>query len=137
MFNSEHPKGLCSTVNHLQFYKNGILHTGYSSKVNFDEKLDGNWQTLSSQDNIFYKQFRNEIIKGLFKRCSLQLIDFIVYKFIYKQCLNMLCKIMLNKKVKYHDVDKFFLFQSLSLKLEIFGKMIVDNNFKLNQRYVM
>ena len=29
----------------------------------------------------------------------------------------MVCKIMLNKKVKYHDTDQFFLFQSLSLKL--------------------
>ena len=84
LHNPEHPKGYCSTVNHVQFYKNGVLHTGYSSKVNFDEKLDGNWGTLSSQDDIFYRQFRNEIIKGLFKRYILQLIDFILYKFIYK-----------------------------------------------------
>ena len=70
-FNPEHPKGLCSTVNHVQFYKKGILHTGYSSKVNFDKKFDGNWETLSSQDNIFDKQFRNKIIKGLFKHHSL------------------------------------------------------------------
>ena len=49
----------------------------------------------------------------------------------------MVCKIMLNKKVKYHDTDQFFLFQSLSLKLKFFGKMAVENTFKLCQRYVM
>ena len=55
---------LCITNNHIQFYKEGVIFTGYSSRAFYDERSNGNWTTLIQSDNSFSKSFRNEVLKA-------------------------------------------------------------------------